>query len=177
MQERGRAHKDKLDQISNEYASLHSLFRKLVRSEEESHRSRELSRDGWFKLAGIEESPVLCRAFTEYGNATALAEAAQEESLIQLKTVVLDALKVNSLRLKQQKRSLSRRGRSEEQEKEESKPENDMEISMQSFENKHVEEMKQLLLHLINAEMHYHAQALQALSDRYHIFHSIDQEE
>ena len=170
MQERGRAYKDKLDQISNEYAALHALFKRLIKSEEEYYRSREQANSSWTKLAEIEESPALGRAFEQYAEATGLAGEAHSEALGQLRDVVQEALRVYSVRLKQQRRSLSRIGRTD------AKAEAELGPNIEQFEGRHVEDMKQLLLHLINAEMYYHAKALQALSERYEVFHSIDRE-
>lgn len=177
MQERGRTYKDKLDQISNEYAALHSLLKRLIKSEEESHNSREIFKIGWFKLSEIEENPALVEAYREFARAVGISTEAQQLSLAQLKDVVQDALRVYSLRLKQQRRSLSRRGKSEERAVgTPSQGEEDITSSMLSFELKHIFDMKMLLLHLINAEMNYHTHSLQALSDSYQSLLNIEQE-
>lgn len=203
-QERGRVYKDKLDQISNEYASLHSIFKKLIKSEEESLENRREFQEKWSQVASMESYKELSDAFANYSTCLKITEEAHLESLNKLKEYVQEALRISSLKIKQQKRSLSRggskertiqersksqsrneRGAAEEmrrvatQEDEESERElkllnEETQKSIREFENKHVNDIKQVLLHLMNAEMFHHAVALQQLTNLAPLVQSID---
>ncbi|CAG9317597.1 unnamed protein product [Blepharisma stoltei] len=199
-QERGRVYKDKLDQISNEYASLHSIFKKLIKSEEESLENHLEFQQKWQEVAELERHNDLANVFLGYSNSLKAKESAHTESLGILKDYIQDALRIASLKIKQQKRSLSRRENREKTAQERSKSlqktvnseeinkeneENEKELKMMNeetqrnikeFENRHVNDIKQVLLHLMNAEMFHHSVALQQLTNLLPLVQNIDPE-
>jgi len=194
-EDRGRVFRDKLEAESNEYAALHSIFKKLLKSEESIISNRHEFRERWESVANIERDESLAALFHKYSGALGGIQNAQSNSLEHLSRVILEALRLYPLRIKKQRRSLSRRNRSEKNEPERGKSasrsdsldrdkkirkaassmvvsdkleenqETEISIGMEEFELDHMNEMKNILLHLLNAQMYYHSQALQILSD------------
>lgn len=194
-EDRGRVFRDKLEAESNEYAALHSIFKKLLKSEESIIANRHEFRERWESVANIESDESLAALFHKYSGALGGIQNAQSKSLEHLSRVILEALRLYPLRIKKQRRSLSRRNRSEKNEPERGKSasrsdsidrdkkirkaassmaendrlgtdqETEIQVGMEEFELDHMNEMKNILLHLLNAQMYYHSQALQILSD------------
>lgn len=198
-EERGMAYKMQLDQESQEFDSLHTIFKKLVKSEESTATSRNSFRQKWLEVSNIERHPSLSKAFMEYAKALHEIDKVHKESILRLKTVVQDALHYYPLRIKQQQRSLSRSSKAskallerkktiaklqekgdsreidnekltkaatelKEKQKEAQEITDQFERSMQEYSKNHSQDLRSILAHLINSEMHYHAGALNALS-------------
>ena len=198
-EDRGRAYKTQLDQESKEFDSLHTIFKKLVKSQESTATSRNSFRQKWLEVSNIERHPSLSKAFMEYAKALQEIDKTHKESTLRLKTVVQDALHYHPLRIKQQQRSLSRtskvsksvlerqrtmvklqeKGDSreidneklakaatelKEKQKEAKEITEQFERSMQDYSQNHSQDLRSILVHLVNSEMHYHAGALNALS-------------
>lgn len=208
-EERGRSYKNQLDQESQEFDSLHSIFKKLVKSEESTANSRNSFRQKWLEVSNIERHPSLSKAFMEYAKALHEIDKVHKESILRLKTVVQDALHYYPVRIKQQQRSLSRSSKASKsllerkktiaklQEKSDSREiDNEkltraatelkekqteaqeitelFEISMQEYTKNHSQDLRNVMLHIVNSEMHYHAGALNALSQVIPVVLNID---
>ena len=164
-QERGRQQKDKLEQISNEYSALHTIFKKLTGYEEELSLANINFAKKWKDIITNEESPDIQNGINIYADSLIETENSKKESLSYIKQHIQGALKHYPVKIKKQKRSLSRSGKSARDE--EDKRIDDIEDKVKNFETMHVADMKQIMLHLINAEMFYHSKCLECLTKSY----------
>lgn len=163
-QERGRQLKDKLEQISNEYSALHTIFKKMTNYEEELSNANLNFANKWNEISQSEENPKVRTGISVFTESLAESENMRKISLEHIKTQIQGSLKMYPAKLKRQKRSLSRNSRNV---KEEDKQNEDIDEKVRNFEDLHVSDMKQLMLHLINAEMFYHSKSLELLSKSY----------
>jgi hypothetical protein len=163
-QERGRQQKDKLEQISNEYSSLHALFKKLTTYEEEMSSLNKNFSQQWLKIEKTEDEDDLKGSISTFSSALFKSEDFRTESLSHIKKYIQEPLKVYPLKIKKQKRSLSRNARSA---REDDRQQDDIEEKIKKYDEMHVADMKQLMLHLINAEMFFHCKSIELFSDVY----------
>jgi FAM92 protein len=164
-QERGRQQKDKLEQISNEYSALHNIFKKLIVYEEELSVLNATFVKKWEDISSSEDNGKIQNGIFEYTNALKQSENNKKESLGYIKLHIQRALKAYPVKIKKQKRSLSRNAKNAREA--EDKQDEDIDEKIKKYETTHVADMKQLMLHLINAEMFYHAKSLEILSKSY----------
>ena len=162
MQERGRKYKDQLDRTSNEYAGLHTAFKKFLKVEKEAEQTRLELAGLWEKASNLEAEKPLATAFKNLAQTIRESEEVHSESETRLREVVQEAFRVFPLHIRQQKRSLSRRTKSPV---ESEVPEPDLESSISGFQNKHQNDMRFSILHLVNSLMYYHSNSLQKLSE------------
>ena len=163
-QERGRQQKDKLEQISNEYSALHALFKKLTTYEEEMSALNKNFSQQWLKIEKSEDVDDLKSSISSFSEAVFEAEDSRSESLSHIKKYILEPLKMYPLKIKKQKRSLSRNAKSA---REDDRQAEEIEERIRKYDEMHVADMKQLMLHLINAEMFFHCKSIQLFSDVY----------
>lgn len=163
-QERGRQQKDKLEQISNEYSALHTIFKKLTSYEEELSILNVGFAQKWIDIQKTEENPNLNIVIGDFAEAIKKSEEFRKESLSQIKNYIQEPLKVYPLKIKKQKRSLSRNARGSNVDDRQS---DDIEEKIRNFDDVHVADMKQLMLHLINAEMFFHSKGVELFSKSY----------
>lgn len=164
-QERGRHLKDKLEQISNEYSALHTIFKKMTTYEEELSALNVNFAKKWNEITPGEENPKLCVGISAFTSALAESEENRKISLDYIKDHIQGSLKMYPVKIKKQKRSLSRNSRSAREA--EDRQNEVIDEKMRNFEDTHVNDMKQLMLHLVNAEMFYHSKSLEMISRSY----------
>lgn len=163
-QERGRQQKDKLEQISNEYASLHAIFKKLTNYEEEMSALNKNFSQQWLKIEKSEDMSDLKSSISLFSGAAFKSEEFRNESLAHIKNHIQEPLKAYPLKIKKQKRSLSRNARSA---REDDRQGDEIEEKIRKYDEMHVDDMKQLMLHLVNAEMFFHCKSIELFSEVY----------
>lgn len=171
-QERGRQQKDKLEQISNEYSALHTIFKKLTSYEEELSNHNISFAKKWLEIQKCEENNKMQSGIQHFADALHESEVKRNESIVHIKKHIQEPLKMYPLKVKKQKRSLSRNARGG---KEQGEGNEDIEEKIRNFEQVHVSDMKQLMLHLINAEMFYHARSIEYFTGVYKTLSSSEQ--
>ena len=92
-QERGRQQKDKLEQISNEYSALHTIFKKLTGYEEELSLANINFAKKWKDIITNEESPDIQNGINIYADSLIETENSKKESLSYIKQHIQGALK------------------------------------------------------------------------------------
>lgn len=112
---RGRWYKDHLDRETDKFAVLHSIFKKLQKSEEDAAKRREKDAQLWMNIAQAEKFLGLSTVFGEFAKAVNSQAKALRSSLVKYRSIVEDTLRSYPGRLKQQKRSLSSRNKSSTQ--------------------------------------------------------------
>ncbi|OMJ74250.1 hypothetical protein SteCoe_26876 [Stentor coeruleus] len=170
-QERGRQQKDKLEQISNEYSALHTIFKKLTAYEDELSELNIQFAKKWLEIQKCEENNKIQSGIRQFAEALNESENRRKESIVHIKKHIQEPLKMYPLKVKKQKRSLSRNARGKEKDDENE----DIEEKIRNFEQVHVSDMKQLMLHLINAEMFYHARSIEYFTKVYKTLSSSEQ--
>ena len=105
-QERGRQQKDKLEQLSNEYSALHTIFKKLTTYEEEVSSANKLFAQKWEDIKQSEENLIVKKGIDSFSKSIVASEKNREESLSHIKRYIQEPLKMYPVKIKKQKRSL-----------------------------------------------------------------------
>jgi hypothetical protein len=101
-----------LDRETDKFSVLHSIFKKLHKSEEEAAARKEKEEQRWITVAQADKFLGLGNVFGELAKATHAQTLASRRSLLKYRSIVEDTLRSYPGRLKQQKRSLSSRNKS-----------------------------------------------------------------
>ncbi|OMJ96086.1 hypothetical protein SteCoe_474 [Stentor coeruleus] len=178
--ERGRQQKDKLEQISNEYSALHTIFKKLTSNDEDLSKLNILFANKWLEIKNCEENNKIQRVIQHLAVALHESENKRNESITHIKKHIQEPLKMYPLKVKKQKRSLSltaRGGGEQEQDndissnarggREQDEDNEDIEEKIRNFEQVHVSDMKQLMLHLIYVDVFYHSRSIEYFTGVY----------
>ena len=202
--ERGRWFQKRLDTESSKYTTLVSIFKKIIKAEEDAKKTKEAFSQKWLDISKQERSPGIKNMFYQYSVAIQKIEKSHTISIDRLKTVILDSLQNYPIKIKDQKRNLSKRNKSKSRADKTTQQVNKgketlekqkydelankgtiqqrlaqegdikMDENMGDYELARIHDMKNMMLNLLNSEMHYHSSALQHLADVFTIVIAVD---
>ena len=202
--ERGRWFQTRLDKENTKYTTLVKIFKKIIKAEEEAKKTKDQFRLKWADISKQERSAGIKTLFNQYSLAIQAIENAHGRSIDRLKTVILDSLQNYPIKIKEQKRNLSKRNKSKSKADKTTAQVNKgkelldkqkfdelankgtiqqrlaqeanikIEENMQDYETARIFDMKNMMLNLLNCEMYYHSTALQHLANVFNMVIAID---